>query len=78
MQKMLFLLFLHRVSYAQNNPDISSYSYGQKEMELISNSKKGTLIGSAFNAKKKIKEESLKKFIRFLWRIKSETIQPQP
>ncbi len=52
MQKMLFLLFLHRVSYAQNNPDISSYSYGQKEMELISNSKKGTLIGSAFNAKK--------------------------
>ena len=56
MKNLLFLvIFTFSLSYGQNKPIV--YQHGQNGMELIANTKTGTVVVSTFNAKMTIRQD---------------------
>ncbi|MGL2966443.1 hypothetical protein [Flavobacterium sp. XGLA_31] len=58
MKKVIFsLLLCSSFAFSNEEPKIKTYNYGQNGMELVSRSKKGTVIISTFNAKMTIRQD---------------------
>jgi uncharacterized protein YajQ (UPF0234 family) len=69
------MLFVSQFAMSQQTQKVESYKYGCNGMELIANSKKGTVIVSTFNSKTQIRQEIAQKiYALFLQnKIKSNT-----